>query len=282
MGRDEAVGHVVRRYLRAFGPAPRTDVADWAGLPASEVARALGRMRLRIVRGGGRRGVARPAPRAAAGPRDAGAAALPAHLGRGAAGPRAPGRRAARGVPAADLQHADAGVAADLPGRRRRGRDLAARGRAHRSRSLPAAVERRSGARSTRRPSGCRLPRPGRGAGLGWPPSPSWRVKTRQALWPPKPNEFEIATSTRARRGVSDVVEGRLGVGVLQVQGGREHLAREGDQGGDRLEPAGGAEGVAVGRLRRRHGRAGQPRAAPARAPRRGRRPASSVAWALT
>jgi Winged helix DNA-binding domain len=51
MGRDEAVGHVVRRYLAAFGPAPRTDVADWAGLPASEVARALGLMRLRIMRG---------------------------------------------------------------------------------------------------------------------------------------------------------------------------------------------------------------------------------------
>jgi hypothetical protein len=50
-GREAAVEHIVRRYLAAFEPAPRTDVADWTGLPASEVARALGRMRLRIARG---------------------------------------------------------------------------------------------------------------------------------------------------------------------------------------------------------------------------------------
>jgi hypothetical protein len=51
MDRDQALEHLVRRYLAAFGPAPRTDVADWTGLLPSEVARALGRMRLRILRG---------------------------------------------------------------------------------------------------------------------------------------------------------------------------------------------------------------------------------------
>jgi Winged helix DNA-binding domain len=44
---EEAVAQLVRRYLRAFGPAPPTDVADWAGLPAGDVNRALERMTLR-------------------------------------------------------------------------------------------------------------------------------------------------------------------------------------------------------------------------------------------
>src|SRR5205823_14196314 len=32
--------HLVRRYLGAFGPAPRKDVADWAGLPVATVPSA--------------------------------------------------------------------------------------------------------------------------------------------------------------------------------------------------------------------------------------------------
>jgi hypothetical protein len=42
---------LVRRYLGAFGPAARTDVANWAGLPMSDVAPALDRIKLRTLRG---------------------------------------------------------------------------------------------------------------------------------------------------------------------------------------------------------------------------------------
>ena len=41
---------LVRRYLTAFGPAPRRDIADWAGLPIKTVAPALERLPLRRFR----------------------------------------------------------------------------------------------------------------------------------------------------------------------------------------------------------------------------------------
>ena len=47
---DDAVEHLVRRYLGGFGPATRAEIADWAGLPARAVAAALGRLRLRRFR----------------------------------------------------------------------------------------------------------------------------------------------------------------------------------------------------------------------------------------
>ena len=37
----DGVLHLVRRYLGGFGPAARTEIADWAGLPAREIAPAL-------------------------------------------------------------------------------------------------------------------------------------------------------------------------------------------------------------------------------------------------
>jgi hypothetical protein len=42
----EALEHLVRRYLGAFGPAPRTDIADWAGMRVGALSTALERMPL--------------------------------------------------------------------------------------------------------------------------------------------------------------------------------------------------------------------------------------------
>jgi hypothetical protein len=43
----DAVEHVVRSYLSGFGPAPRGDIANWAGLKIGDVKPALARMELR-------------------------------------------------------------------------------------------------------------------------------------------------------------------------------------------------------------------------------------------
>src|SRR3954469_6845721 len=42
---------LVRRYLAAFGPAVRGDVASWSGLPVADIAPALGALKLRRFRG---------------------------------------------------------------------------------------------------------------------------------------------------------------------------------------------------------------------------------------
>jgi uncharacterized protein YcaQ len=47
---DDAREHLLRRYLEGFGPASRNDIADWAGLPVTEVASVLARMRVRRFR----------------------------------------------------------------------------------------------------------------------------------------------------------------------------------------------------------------------------------------
>jgi hypothetical protein len=47
---EEAIERLVRAYLNGFGPARPGDIADWAGLPAREIAPALGRLRLRRFR----------------------------------------------------------------------------------------------------------------------------------------------------------------------------------------------------------------------------------------
>lgn len=43
----EGMELLLRRYLGGFGPATRSEIADWAGLPPKAVDRALGKMRLR-------------------------------------------------------------------------------------------------------------------------------------------------------------------------------------------------------------------------------------------
>jgi winged helix DNA-binding protein len=46
----DAVDHLVRRYLGAFGPATLAEIAGWAGVPNAVVAPALNRVRLRRFR----------------------------------------------------------------------------------------------------------------------------------------------------------------------------------------------------------------------------------------
>ena len=46
----EALDHLVRRYLGGFGPAAATDIAQWAGMKARDLAPALERLSLRRFR----------------------------------------------------------------------------------------------------------------------------------------------------------------------------------------------------------------------------------------
>jgi hypothetical protein len=50
IARDDAVEHLVRRYLGAFGPATAKDVASFTGLPPRELEAALARLDLRRFR----------------------------------------------------------------------------------------------------------------------------------------------------------------------------------------------------------------------------------------
>ena len=50
VGEAEARDLVVRRYLTGFGPARRTEIADWAGLDVKDIAPSLVRLRLRRFR----------------------------------------------------------------------------------------------------------------------------------------------------------------------------------------------------------------------------------------
>lgn len=47
---EDGIEHLVRRYLGAFGPAPRTDVASWAALKARQLGPVLERLVLRRFR----------------------------------------------------------------------------------------------------------------------------------------------------------------------------------------------------------------------------------------
>jgi hypothetical protein len=45
--RREAVAHLIRRYLTAFGPATRGDVSQWSGVPIRDLAEGFESLRLR-------------------------------------------------------------------------------------------------------------------------------------------------------------------------------------------------------------------------------------------
>ena len=47
---EEALTLLVRRYVAAFGPALKGDIADWAGVPVGEIDAALPRLKLRRFR----------------------------------------------------------------------------------------------------------------------------------------------------------------------------------------------------------------------------------------
>jgi hypothetical protein len=47
---EEGSGHLVRSYLRGFGPGSRAEIADWAGLSPTVVSAALDGMRVRRFR----------------------------------------------------------------------------------------------------------------------------------------------------------------------------------------------------------------------------------------
>jgi Winged helix DNA-binding domain len=51
LSEEDALDHLVRRYLGAFGPARREEIANWAGMRIGAIAPALERLRLRRFRG---------------------------------------------------------------------------------------------------------------------------------------------------------------------------------------------------------------------------------------
>src|SRR5439155_16112510 len=50
LSENDALDHLVRRHLGAFGPTPVTDIASWAGARVGAIAPALERLRLRRFR----------------------------------------------------------------------------------------------------------------------------------------------------------------------------------------------------------------------------------------
>ena len=134
----DAREQLVRRYLGAFGPAPRTDIADWAGMRVGALGEALERIDLRRFRDEQGRELL-DLPRAPLPPRrHAGAGALPPHLRRHPAGTRTAHRDPRRAAPQADLPRPKPAVGPDLPRRRQGRRYLAARGRPDRCSSRSA------------------------------------------------------------------------------------------------------------------------------------------------
>ena len=115
----DGVELLVRRYLGAFGPASREDIANWSGIGVNTLAPRSRGAPATIPRPG-RRSAPGPAAGTASRCRRARAGPVPSGVGRHAARPRAPDALP-RGLPAEALQHEDAALVPVLP-RRRAGR----------------------------------------------------------------------------------------------------------------------------------------------------------------
>ena len=95
---EEATELLVRRYLGGFGPASRSEIADWAGLRPKEIAPALERLRLRRFRAEDGEELL-DLPRAPLpDPETPAPGAVPPGLGRDPAGPRQANRDPAGGA----------------------------------------------------------------------------------------------------------------------------------------------------------------------------------------
>ena len=162
MDHHDAVEHTVRRYLGGFGPATLAEIANWAGVPPGDAGARAGAPAAAPLRLRGRRGAGRPAPRAAARPRHAGAGPAAGHVGRDPARPRAPRGDPPRAPPRARVPRAHAAVGADLPGRRRGGGRVALRRTAASPSTRSSASTARRCARCARRASGWRPSTPDR------------------------------------------------------------------------------------------------------------------------
>ena len=125
--RDDALDHLVTRYLTGFGPASKADIANWAGLAPRDVEPALERLELRRFEAEDGTELLDLPGRAAPGPRHAARRCASCRTWDAvAARPRAPHADPARGAPREDLQHEDAAVDRDVPRRRRRRGHVAA------------------------------------------------------------------------------------------------------------------------------------------------------------
>ena len=124
---QEATELLVRRYLGGFGPASRSEIADWAGLRPNEIAPALERLRLRRFRAEDGEELL-DLPRAPLPDPETPAPArfLPVWDATLLVARQA-NRDPAGALPAGRLQHQDPPLGAHVPGRRRGGRDLEVR-----------------------------------------------------------------------------------------------------------------------------------------------------------
>ncbi len=135
----EGLTHLVRAYLRAFGPAAWRDIAAWAGISVEEARTGAHDLALTDYRDEAGRPLVDLRGRHPARTGDAGSGALPAALGCEPARPRPTDRHPARSLPLARLPHEEPLLRRRLPGRWRGCRCLVGAGRARRAGSVPRA-----------------------------------------------------------------------------------------------------------------------------------------------